>query len=271
MGPLRRPHWRWWGWLLAALGVLAVYLIALSVIPALLSSDPVRADQAKARRAITAENWSLVLPEDRHELGKAVDEAWRALTAYRFSYRSGTPADLAADRPLVASESVFNLNRDGRIREQRDSNYTSAAAPGSEGREQRFEGFRILTDRPYVNQRNQRVGDAELIYQRVGGLWSCQRVLADQEPGPPPSLILAEAGDGGFSEIDGLRVRAFTLPAGAFGLRSSATVWIDTESLLVRRQEIESVVRGQREVWNYGGFNEAAVIEPPTGVACNDG
>jgi hypothetical protein len=270
MGRLRRPRWRWWGWLLAGFGVLVLYLLALSVIPALLGGGGAKVDQARARRSIAAENWSLVLPEEREELGRAVDEAWRSLTAYRFSYRAGTPADLAADQPLVASDSVFNLGNDGRIREQHDTNYTSAAAAGSDGHEQRFEGYRVLTDRPYVNSRNQRVGDTELIYQHMGGAWSCQRVLADKTPGPPPGLRFTEAGDGGFSEIDGNRVRAFTLPEGAFGLRSPATIWIDVEALRVRRQEIQSALHGQHEVWTYSGFNEPNAITPPSGIACSD-
>ncbi len=81
---------------------------------------------------------------------------------------------------------------------------------------------------------------------------------------------MAEGGDAGFGEIDGHRVRGFTLPAGAFGLRTPATVWVDTESLLVRRQEIESAVKGQREVWTYGGFDEVTAITPPSGITCVD-
>lgn len=272
MARLRMPRLRWWGWLALAGGVLLVYLIALSAVPALVRDDePRRADRARAREAIAAENWSLVTPDDRVELALAIDQAWRDLTAYRFAYRAGTAAQLAAGEPVSVSESVFNLGPDGRIREQRDSNFTGAQAPGSDGREQRFEGYRILTDRPYVNQRGNKVGDAELIYQRVGGVWSCQRVLADKQPIAPPRLRLEEGGDGGFAEAEGRRVRRFVLPAGAFGLRSPATVSVDVESLLVRGQEIESVIRGQREVWTYGGFDERAEITPPGGIACNDG
>lgn len=272
MARLRIPRLRWWGWLAVAAGLLLVYLVALSTIPALLANDePRRASRTRARDAIETENWSLVTPEDREELALAIDQAWRDLTAYRFAYRAGTAEQLTANQPVAVAESIFNLGTDGRIREQRDSNFTSAQAPGSDGRDQRFEGFRILTDRPYVNQRGSKVGDAELIYQRVGGVWSCMRVLADKNPIAPPGLQLDEGGDGGFAEADGRRVRRFILPAGAFGLRSPATVWVDVESLLVRGQEIESVVRGQREVWTYGGFDERAEITPPPGIACNDG
>ena len=95
-------------------------------------------------------------------------------------------------------------------------------------------------------------------------------MLADKQPIPAPALSFVEGGDAGLEEIDGRRVRGFTLPYGAFGLRSPATVWIDVETLLVRRQEIESAMRGQREVWTYGGFNEISTIEPPSGVACAD-
>ena len=271
MAWLRWPRLRWWGWLGVGVGLLVAYLIALSVVPALLADDGPKLDRTRARRAITAENWSLVLPEDRVELEKAVDAAWRSLRAYRMVYRAGTPAELAADTPAIVSESVVNLGEDGRIRTQRDTNYTGATAPGSGGQEQRFEGYRILTDRPYTNARGRRVGDAELIYQQSGGAWSCQRSLADEEPVMPPSLRFVESGDAGFGEIDGHRVRAFSVPAGAFGLRAPATVWVDVESLLVRRQEIESAVRGQREVWTFGAFDEATTLTPPSGVACTDG
>lgn len=43
------------------------------------------------------------------------------------------------------------------------------------------------------------------------------------------------------------------------------------ETLLVRRQEIESAVRGQREAWTYGEFDRAPAITPPTGITCVDG
>lgn len=265
---MRRPRLRWWGWLGVAGGLLLLYLIALSVIPAVLNRDTPRADPARARRAITAENWSLVVPSERTALGMAIDQAWRALRAYHMEYRAGTDAELTADTPRVRSSSQFNLQTDGRIASQRDSNYMSADAPGSSGSEQRFEGYRVLTKRPYLNAKQQRVGDAELIYQQTGGVWICQIALADKGPIPAPALNLAEAGDEGLRELDGRRVRVLRLPSGAFGLRSPAVVWIDTETLLIRRQEIDSLVRGQREVWTYSGFNEATTLTPPSGVTC---
>jgi hypothetical protein len=57
---------------------------------------------------------------------------------------------------------------------------------------------------------------------------------------------------------------------GAFGLRQPATVWVDTETFQVRRQEIESAVAGQREIWTYGGFDESSTIAPPEGISCVD-
>ena len=266
-----RVRLRWWGWLAAGAAVLLVYLIALSVVPAILGNNEPRVDKARARRTVAADNWSLVVPEERAELAAAIDAAWRSLRAYQVAYRAGTAAQFAASMPVVVSDSVFNLDRSGRILRQRDTNVTSAAAPGSGGRDERFEGYRVRTTQPYVNERNRRIGDAELIYQRSGAVWTCQRALADKEPPPPPGLHLADGGDVGFAEIDGHRVRGFTLPAGAFGLRSPATVWVDVASLLVRRQEIDSLVRGQREVWTYGGFDEVTEITPPSGVACSDG
>lgn len=267
---MRRPRLRWWGWLGVAAGVLVLYLVALSVVPALVSDDEPKADRERARTAITAENWSLVLPEDRAELTRAIDEAWRSLEAYRQMYRAGTSEQLAANTPSVQADSAFNLTDDGRVAAQRDTNVTSASAPGSGGRENRAELYRILTDRPYTNSKGIKVGDSEFIYQQTGGVWTCTRDFADKRPIPTPMLRLAEAGDAGFAEIDGRRVRGFSLPAGAFGLRQAATVWVDTDSLLVRRQEIDSAVPGQREIWTYSGFDEISEITPPTGLTCVD-
>lgn len=261
---------RWWGWIGVAVGLLVLYLVVLNVGQVLLRDHEQRADIVRARRAITAENWSLVVPEDRAELAKAIDQAWGGLRGYRKAYRSGTPAELAAGAATVASDTEILLDAAGHIAAQRDTNTISATAPGSGGREQRFEGYRIRSDRPYTNAKGQRVGDAEFIYQQSGGVWSCTRDIADKRRDPLPDLQLAEAGDGGFVEIDGRRTRVFQLPAGAFGLRSPASVWVDAETLLVRRQEIESAVRGQREVWTYGGFDQALTITPPAGVTCQD-
>ncbi|MGD9893545.1 MAG: hypothetical protein AB7R89_20775 [Dehalococcoidia bacterium] len=270
MGRLRLPRLRWWGWAGIAVGVLALYLVALSVIPSLFDDDEPKADLVRAREAITAENWSLVVPEDRAELTTAIDQAWRSLTAYRQIYRAGTPEELAADTPAVRADSLFNLTGDGRVAAQRDLNVTSATAPGSGGRAQRHELFRILSDRPYTNAEGIKIGDSEFIYQENGGVWSCTRDFADKRPIPRPALRLAEAGDAGFSQIDGHPVRGFVLPVGAFGLRQAATVWVDTETFHVRRQEIESAVPGQREIWTYSGFDEVSAIAPPEGISCVD-
>jgi hypothetical protein len=270
MGRLRLPRLRWWGWAGIAAGVLVLYLVALSVVPALFGDDEPKADRARAHQAITAENWSLVVPDDRDELVLAIDQAWRSLTAYRQDYRAGTPEELAADMPGVRADSIFNLTSSGRVAAQRDLNVTSATAPGSGGRAQRNELYRILSDRPYTNSKGIKIGDSEFIYQESGGVWTCTRDYADKRPIPLPALRLAEAGDAGFSQIDGHPVRGFVLPVGAFGLRQPATVWVDTETFQVRRQEIESAVPGQREVWTYGGFDEISAIAPPEGISCVD-
>ena len=271
MARVRLPRLRWWGWVGVIVGLLVLYLVALSAVPALLDRGEPRADAERARRAIGAENWSLVVPEDREELAKAIDEAWGDLRSYRKVYGSGTAAELVAGTPSVQSVSSIALDRRGRVVAQYDTNVTLAAAPGSGGREQRFEGYRVHSDRPYTNEKGRRVGESELIYQQTGGTWSCTRDIADPRRDPLPALQLTAAGDVGFGEIDGHRVRAFQLPAGAFGLRSPATVWVDTESLLVRRQEIESAVRGQREVWTYGDFDQPVSVTPPSGIACQEG
>jgi hypothetical protein len=267
---IRVPRLRWWGWAGVVAGLVVLYLVALSAVPALLGDDQPAVDRERARQAIEAENWSLVVPETRAELTKAIDAAWRDLRAYRQVYRAGTPAELAEDRPSVRADSLFNLTKSGRVAAQRDTNVTSASAPGSGGREQRNELYRILTDRPYVNSKGNKVGDSELIYQQSGSVWTCVRDFADKRPIPAPALRLGEAGDAGFAEIEGHRVRGFVLPAGAFGLRQAATVWVDTESFLVRRQEIDSAVPGQREIWTYGGFDEVSTITPPQGITCVD-
>jgi hypothetical protein len=270
MGWVRFPRLRWWGWVGVAAGVLVLYLVALSAIPALFGDDEPKADLERAQRAITTENWALVVPEDRDELVMAIDQAWRSLTAYRQVYRAGTPEELAADSPVVRADSLFNLTSDGRIAAQRDMNTMSASAPGSGGRAQRSELYRILTDRPYTNSKGIKIGDSEFIYQESGGVWTCTRDFADKRPIPLPGLRLAEAGDAGFSQIDGRSVRGFVLPVGAFGLRQPATVWVDTETFLVRRQEIDSAVQGQREIWTFSGFDEISTITPPEGVSCVD-
>lgn len=263
--PLRR---RWRVALILA-GAAAVYLLALSIVPAVLGTrDDTAGRRERGRRAVRAENWALVLPDERAALGRAVDDAWRALRGYRMRYTTGLPAALASGAPETESESVFRLTG-GRIAAQRDRNYISAASPAGGGREERFEGFRILTSRPFTNSRGQRVADAEEIYQRaIPGQWACERVAADRALPPAPGLDFTTAGDGGFGEIDGRRVRAFLFPAGAFGLRSAATVWIETDTLRVRRQEIESALKGRREVWEYSAFDETFEITPPTGVPC---
>jgi hypothetical protein len=270
MARLRLPRLRWWGWAGVAAGLLLLYLVALSAGRAFLGDDEPAADLERARRAIAAENWSLVVPADREELARAVDQAWGELRSYRKGYNSGTASELAAGMPTVVSQSLIALDADGRVTAQHDTNAIAAVAPGSGGREQRFEGYRVRTDRPFTNEKGRRVGQSELIYQQSGGVWTCTRDIADPRRDPLPGLRLSEAGDGGFGAIDGHRVRAFQLPAGAFGLRTPATVWLDTETLLVRRQEIESAVRGQREVWTYGDFDAPVSVTPPSGIACQD-
>ena len=266
------PRRRRWRVGLALAGALVLYLVALSAVPALFGG---RGEAAARRehglRAVQAPNWGLVLPEDRAALGRAVDDAWRSLRSYHMRYATGSPDSLAAGRPETEAESVFRLDGRGRIRAQRDTSFISAASPAGGGREERLEGFRIRTNQPYVNRRGRRVATAELIYQRtVPGQWTCERVPTDRRPPPAPGLDFGSAGDGGFGEIDGRPVRAFVFPTGAFGLRSEATVWIETETLRVRRQEIESTLKGRREVWTYGAFDEPAEITPPAGVPCQD-
>ena len=257
---------------LAVAGGLLLYLVALSVVPALFGGKDAAAERrARALRAVEAPNWGLVTPEDRDALSRAVDEAWRSLGAYHMRYVTGRPDGLAAGRAETEAESVFRLDSRGHIAAQRDTSFISEASPASGGREERLEGYRILTNQPYLNRKGKRVGNAELVYQRsVPGAWICERVPSDRAAPPAPGLDFASAGDGGFGEIDGRRVRAFLVPAGAFGLRSAATVWIETDTLRIRRQQIESVLKGRREVWTYDRFDETVEITPPTGVPCRD-
>jgi hypothetical protein len=267
---LRLPRLRWWGWLSVAAGLLIIYVVALSVVRAITRDHEPEANIERAREAVTAENWTLVIPADRTELSRAIDQAWRAMRGYRQVYRAGTAAELAADTPGVLADSVFNLTKSGRVAAQRDMNVTLASAPGSGGRDSRNELYRVLSDRPFTNSKGIKVGDSEFIYSRIGGVWSCVRDIADKRPIPLPGLQLEGAGDAGFAEIDGHQVRGFILSVGAFGLRWPSTVWVDTESLLVRRQEIESAVPGQREVWTYSGFDQISEIIPPSGITCAD-
>lgn len=255
--------------LLALIGLFALYLGALSAVPALLHRGDDDARRERALRAIHAANWSLVPPDEREALARTVDTVWRALRTYHMRYVTGLPEDLAAGRFESEATSVFRLDGHGRVLAQRDTSYISAQSPASGGREERFEGYRVLTTEPFLNSKGRRVANTELIYQRTPpGTWTCQRVAADREPPPGPGLDLSQAGDAGFAEIDGHRVRGFILPVGAFGLRSPATVWIDTETLHLRRQETESVLPGRREVWTYGDFDAPVDIQPPGGVPC---
>jgi hypothetical protein len=248
---------------------LVVYVVALSAIPALLGGDGAAERRARGQRAIQAENWGLVLPDDREALGQAIDDAWRALASYRMRYVSGTPAGLAAGQVESEAGSAYQL-RDGRILAQRDTTFISTQSPASGGKEERLEGFRVRTDRPYVSRRGLRI-DSELVYRRaVAGAWACERVPADRSLPPAPALDLTAAGDAGFSDIDGRRVRAFQVPAGAFGLRAPATVWIELDTLRIRRQEIESVLPGRHEVWTWEGFDEPVEITPPQGIPCQE-
>lgn len=257
--------------LLVAAAVV-LYLVALSAIPALLGTrDDAGARRQRALRAITAANWGLVPLGDREALAGAVDDAWRELRAYHMRYVTGLPDDLAAGRPETEAESFFRLDERGMVTAQRDRSSISAASPASGGQADQFEGFRIRTDKPYVNRKGQRVGTSELVYQRaIPGVWTCERVVSDRGAPVGPGLDFAAAGDGGLSEIDGRPVRAFVLPAGGFGLRSPATVWVETDTLRLRRQEIESVLAGRREIWTYGEFDQQVEITPPTGIPCDE-
>jgi hypothetical protein len=256
--------------LLAIVGLFALYLVALSAVPALLHrGEDAGARRERALRAIRAANWSLVPPEERAALARAVDDTWRALRTYRMRYVTGRPEDLAVGRFESEATSAFRLDGHGRVLAQRDTSFISAVSPASGGREERVEGYRILTAEPYLNSKGRRVANAELIYQRaLPGAWTCQRVASDRQPPPGPGLDLGPAGDAGFAEIDGHPVRGFIVPVGAFGLRSPATVWIDTETLHLRRQETESVLPGRREVWTYSDFDAPVEVQPPAGVPC---
>ncbi len=258
--------------ILAIALAVPLYLVALAVIPALLGGgDDAAADRAAALRAISAGNWGLVVPEDRAALARAVDRAWRDLRAYRTRYVSGTPTLLAADTPETESRSSYVLDSTGRITAQHDTNDMRAESPASGGREEHFEGYRILTAQPYMTSRGRRSTNAELVYQRMlPGVWVCERSASDLLPPPPPGLDFATAGDAGFADIDGQRVRGFQVALGAFGLRAPAIVWVDVATLRVRRQEIESTLPGRREVWTYSNFDEPDAIVPPTGVTCQD-
>jgi hypothetical protein len=269
--PLPLPRRRRWRILLAVGAVVVLYLTALSVTQALRGGDAAAERRARGQRAIQAPNWGLVRPEDRAALGRAVDDAWRALRSYHMRYVSGRPDDLAAGRFETEAESLFRLNARGYIALQQDRSYISAASPAGSGGEERLEGFRVLTGDPYLDRRGRRIADTELVYQRgVPGAWRCERVPADRSPPLPPSLDFTSATDAGFDEIDGRLVRKFVFGTGAFGLRAPATVWIETDTLRVRRQEIVSVLPGRREVWTYDRFDELVHITPPTGVVCED-
>lgn len=266
------PRRRRWRIALGAALVLAVYLAALSAVPALLGrGDSPGARREQARRAIHADNWGLVVPDDREALSRAVDDAWRALHSYQSRYITGTPDTLSSDRPETEARSSVVLDSQGWVLQQHDSSVITAASPASEGHDERLEGYRIRTAQPYLNAHGQRVADAEMIYQRSGeGVWTCERVATDAVPPPVPGLDFTGAGDGGFSEIDGHRVRGFVLASGAFGLQSLATVWIDTETFQIRRQQIASAMPDRNEVWTYGSFDEPAPISAPAGVPCQD-
>jgi hypothetical protein len=255
--------------LLIGLG-LAAYLVALSVVPALLGGESVDERRARARRVIVAENWGLVAPADRALVGRAVNEAWRGLRFYFMTYQNGLPAQVQSGDggEWVASSAI--LLKNGRISAQQDSSFISAASPASGGRDERLEGFRIRTDRPFVDRRGKSIL-TELVYQRaVPGQWRCERVPADRKPPPAPELDFAQAGDAGLTELNGRRVRGFVLPNGAFGLRSQATVWIDVETMLVTRQEIIASRQGRTEIWTYSSFDQPRTITPPEGIPCRD-
>lgn len=266
------PRRRRWRVLLGIAAVLFVYLLALSLVPRLFGEGDTSADdRRRALRAVEATEWGLVLPEDRAALGHAVDRAWRSLSAYSSRYVTGRPEDLAAGRPEGETLSTFRLDGKGIVLAQRDSTHIAASNPASGGREEQQEGFRIRTDKPYVNSKGRRVSDAEQIYQRgATGGWTCERVPSDRVLPPAPRIDFTDAGDSGISQIDGIPVRAFVLTSGAFGLQGAATIWLETGTLRIRRMETASVIRGRREVWSYDSFNQPREITPPQGVPCTD-
>lgn len=257
--------------ILLFIGVAVIaYLLALSIIPAIFGGESAGERRVRARQVIVSENWGLVPPADRELLRRAVDEAWRALTFYVMSYQNGLPEQVrgASGGEWVAS-SMIRI-RNGRIVAQQDASFISAASPGSGGRDEQLEGFRIRAERPYTNSKGKSFL-VEMVYQRsVPGQWTCERVPADREPSAAPDLDFAEAGDAGFAEINGRRVRGFVLTQGAFGLRAQATVWVDIEALLVIRQEIAESRQGRTEIWTYGGFDQPRTITPPEGIPCRD-
>jgi hypothetical protein len=251
---------------MAALPLVA--LLALGVVPGCFGRGTAER-QERARRAVLAENWALVPPDDRLALARAVDDAWRRLTTYRMRYRNGLPQDLQAGRAEWEATSQYQL-RGGRILAQEDTAFISAASPGSGGREERLQGYRIRTRQPYTNRRGQRTV-TELIYRRsLPGPWVCERVPADRDLPAAPALDLIQAGDAGFAEFDGIRARGFILPEGAFGLRSEAIVWIEVETLRVVRQEIPVSRQGRAEVWTFEGFDQPRAITPPKDVPCHE-
>ncbi len=270
---LRLPRRRRSRVALAFAAAMLVYLIGLSAVPSLLGRrDDVSGRRERAARTMIASNWALVPPTERAELSRAVDDAWRELSGYRMRYVTGPPERIAADQPESDSRSEFRLDGKGRIAAQRDTNVILAESPASGGREERFEGYRFRSDRPHVTSTGRRIANAEVIYQRIlPGLWTCERVAGDAAPPPAPGIDFRRAGDGGFSEIDGRRVRAFEFPEGAFGLRSTATVWIELDTLRVRRQLVDSPLKGRQESWTYSGFDEQITPVAPSGVPCRDG
>jgi hypothetical protein len=157
------------------------------------------------------------------------------------------------------------------VRAQRDTSYISSRSPANNFTEERLEGFRIRATGVQRDAKGKTIPDAEFIYQREkAGAWRCERTSAERRPPPIPGLDLSQAGDAGFKEIDGRRARGFVLTQGAFLLRAPATVWIDVETLHVRRQEADSALRGRREVWTYVGFNQPLDIRAPSTVPCTD-
>lgn len=252
--------------------VLAGYLVLLSGLRWLGGDDrsPV-ARRTQAQAAVTAENWGLVPVPERDHLSRAIDDAWRGLRSYRMRYTTGLPDQLAGGGFETEATSIFLLDGSGRISAQRDTNFLSAQSPASSGREERFEGFRILSDQRTIGQGGRKINRSELIYQKFGdGVWVCERTEPSPLPPPLPGVNLADSGDAGFREMDGRQVRGFRVALGAFGLRQPATVWIDTESLLLRAMETEGGPQGRHEWWRYSGFDEPATISPPRDVACQD-
>ena len=249
---------------------IAAYLGVLSALQLLRGNDDTAARKERGRQAIAAQNWALIVPDERAALARAIDEAWRSLGSYQARYVTGPPDELRTGNVETETTSAFLLDDQGNVSAQRDTSFISARSPANNYKEERLEGYRIRATPGQRDSKGRLLRDVESIYQKEGDTWRCERHQADPFPPVAPGLDLTSAGDGGFSEIDGHPVRAFIVPSGAFQLRRAATVWIDTESLHIRRQTTESVLKGRQEVWTYSAFDAPVDIRAPLNVPCAD-